>query len=110
MAGLFFGNRIMAADSDDNIKKALKANAIILDVRTPAEFAEKNFPASLNIPVDELEKRINELGDKNKLILVYCRSGRRSAIAKKTLNDKGYINVVDAGGLDDLIRLSGKGK
>ncbi len=66
-----------------------KNNYIIVDVRTKEEYDTGHIKDSINIPVDDIESRINEL-DKNKTILVYCRSGRRSTTAYNILKDKGY--------------------
>ncbi len=64
-------------------------NYVIVDVRTKEEYDTGHIKDSINIPVDDIESRINEL-DKNKTILVYCRSGRRSTTAYNILKDKGY--------------------
>ena len=69
-------------------------NYVILDVRTEEEFAEKRIAGAILIPYDEIEARAEgELTDKAQLILVYCRSGRRSKIAAETLANLGYTNV-----------------
>jgi len=68
---------------------------VILDVRTPAEFAENKIdPKAVNIDVDspDFVKEINKL-DKNKNYLVYCRTGRRSAIASQTMTDNGFAKI-----------------
>lgn len=75
---------------------------ILLDVRTKEENLEQHIPGSLLIPVDILEAEVLEkLPDKEAEILIYCRSGRRSAIAAETLVDLGYTNVKDFGGIID---------
>lgn len=74
---------------------------ILLDVRTQEEFDEKHISGAVLIPDYEVESRAeNELADKDSVILVYCRSGRRSATAAKALVDLGYTNVFDIGGID----------
>lgn len=80
--------------------------AWILDVRTPAEYAEGHIPNSTLIPYTEIEQRAAELpADKAAPIFVYCRSGSRSAIASQTLADLGYTNVVNMdGGFPDWAR------
>lgn len=74
----------------------------VLDVRTPEEYAEGHIEGAVLIPYDEIENRAeDELPDKEKLILVYCRSGRRSKIAAQALAELGYINVKEFGGIID---------
>lgn len=75
---------------------------IILDVRTAAEFDEKHIPGAINIPNEAIgTDAIPELPDKDQLILVYCRSGKRSKQASEKLVKLGYTNVVEFGGIID---------
>ena len=75
---------------------------IILDVRTPEEFADKHIPGAINIPNETIStEEIPELPDKDQLILVYCRSGNRSKQASEKLVKLGYTNVVEFGGIID---------
>ena len=75
---------------------------ILLDVRTDEEFKEKRIDGAILIPDYEIKSRATaELPDKNTLILVYCRSGRRSANAANELIALGYTNVYDFGGIID---------
>ena len=75
---------------------------IILDVRTPEEFADKHIPGAINIPNETIgTAEIPGLPDKNQLILVYCRSGNRSKQASEKLVKLGYTNVVEFGGIID---------
>lgn len=77
-------------------------NYIILDVRTTEEYKEKHIPNAINIPNETIgREEISELPDKEKLILVYCRSGNRSKQAAKKLADLGYTNIVEFGGIND---------
>ena len=70
-------------------------NLVLLDVRTPEEFASGHIPGAVNIPHDQLPNRLAELaGAKNKDVVVYCRSGRRSALAQETLNAQGFKSVL----------------
>lgn len=64
----------------------------LVDVRTPEEFAQGNVKNSVNIPIYELEYRLNELKDK-KNIVVFCKAGIRAGKAEKLLKDKGFVNV-----------------
>lgn len=75
---------------------------IILDVRTPEEFAEAHIPNAINVPNENIgESDIPELPDKDQLIMVYCRSGRRSKEASAKLVKLGYTNIVEFGGIID---------
>ena len=75
---------------------------IILDVRRPDEFAEGHIPEAINVPNEEIGTTdIAELPDKSQLILVYCRSGRRSKEASEKLVKLGYTNIVEFGGIQD---------
>lgn len=79
-----------------------KNDYIILDVREQEEYDESHIPNALLIPYQTINNDIfNTLTNKDQLILVYCRSGRRSAIAAQTLVDLGYTNVKDFGGIID---------
>lgn len=75
---------------------------ILLDVRTPEEFAEKHIPGAINIPNETISaEEIPQLPDKDQLILVYCRSGNRSKQASEKLAALGYTNIVEFGGIND---------
>lgn len=75
---------------------------VILDVREADEFAEGHIDGAIQISYTELEAKAESiLKDKGQLILVYCRSGRRSAIAGETLSKLGYTDVKDFGGIID---------
>ena len=75
---------------------------IIIDARTEEEFAEGHIKNAILIPEYEIEDRAEkELPDKEQLILVYCRSGRRSKIASEELVKLGYTNVKEFGGIID---------
>jgi rhodanese-related sulfurtransferase len=75
---------------------------IIIDARTQEEYDQGHIPGAILIPEYEIADRAkNELPDKNQLILVYCRSGRRSKIAAAELVKLGYTNVKEFGGIID---------
>ncbi len=77
-------------------------NYIILDVRRPDEYAEGHIPGAINVPNEEIgAAEPLELPDKSQLILVYCRSGRRSMEASEKLVMLGYTNIVEFGGILD---------
>lgn len=75
---------------------------IILDVRRPDEFAAGHIPNAINVANESIGTAdIPELPDKNQLIMVYCRSGRRSKEAAEKLVKLGYTNIVEFGGILD---------
>ena len=79
-----------------------ESSYIILDVRTPEEFAERHIPGAINIPNETIStEEIPELPNKDQLILVYCRSGNRSKQASEKLVALGYTNIVEFGGIND---------
>ena len=86
------------------IKDKIKAGAKIIDVRTPGEFADEAYPGAVNIPLNVLPSKLDELGPKDKTIVLYCASGARSASAARLLKQAGFVDVVNAGGLDDMPR------
>lgn len=76
------------------------SNLVILDVRMPSEFSRSHISGAVNIPDTEIRATAPKLiADKNTTILVYCRNGRRSALAAQDLSNLGYLNVYDIGGL-----------
>lgn len=76
---------------------------IIVDVRTPEEFLSGAVPNAINIPLDELMHRYEELGDTDRDITVYCASGARSAYAQRLLMQMGYTDVKNGGGLHSMM-------
>jgi len=83
------------------VEKAKDTNSpIVVDVRTPEEFEDGAYPDAINIPLDELMVRFEELGDNaSREIVVYCASGARSAYAQRMLMQVGYVRVTNGGGL-----------
>lgn len=95
------GYRMITTDEAAVMMKEEK-DYIILDVRRPDEFAEGHIPGAINVPNETIgDEQIAELPDKAQLILVYCRSGRRSKEAAEKLVKLGYTNVVEFGGIID---------
>ena len=75
---------------------------IILDVREQDEYDAGHIPGAILIPYTQIEEKADEmLPDKDQLILVYCRSGRRSKIAAEALVELGYTNIKEFGGIID---------
>ena len=90
--------------SGEEAKKIMDSETgyIIIDARTQEEFDEGHIENAILIPEYEISERAEkELPDKNQLILVYCRSGRRSKIAAQALVELGYTNVKEFGGIID---------
>ncbi len=78
------------------LPELMKEGAQLVDVRSAAEFAGGNVPGSVNIPLDEIERRASEL-DPQKWVVVFCASGTRSAMARHRLKGRGFAKVVNAG-------------
>lgn len=75
---------------------------IILDVRTQEEYDQGHIPGAILIPDTEIKAKAEEvLTDKDQLLLVYCRSGRRSKLAAEALVELGYTNIKEFGGIID---------
>ncbi|MBI3073614.1 MAG: rhodanese-like domain-containing protein [Deltaproteobacteria bacterium] len=91
---------MMSFISGDEARKLISEGALLLDVRTPNEYAERHAPGAVNIPVQEIVQRVGECGPKERAIVVYCRSGQRSASALQFLNQVGYAKVFNLGSID----------
>ena len=86
---------------------AVASAALVIDVREPSEFEAGHLAGAENIPVGQVESRVEEIakklaGDKDKPIVVYCKSGARAGRAKAALEQAGFRNVTNAGGYDQL--------
>lgn len=73
---------------------------LLVDVRTPEEFASGHIPGAVNISVDSLSSRLSEIPS-DQPVVVYCRSGNRSATASRILADAGYTEIYDMGAIFD---------
>ena len=78
------------------MEKLIKDGAFLVDVRTPAEFAEGHVKESVNIPLDQIESQLEKFEEKEQII-VFCRSGARSGQAKLILEQNGFANVTNGG-------------
>lgn len=78
-------------------RQVVARGALLVDVRTPAEFAAGHVRGAVNIPVEQLERRLGELGPVDSPLVLYCHSGRRSARATRLLKGHGYNDVIDIG-------------
>ncbi len=89
-------------DSKIEIKKDTK-EPLYVDVRTPGEFKYGAYPDAVNIPLDEIEDRVEELGDKDREIILYCTSGARSAYAVNILKEYGFTNLKNGGSITRMM-------
>ena len=86
--------------SSSDARALVENGALLVDVRSEGEYADGGIEGSINIPIQELASRMDELGDKNREIVVYCQSGGRSAMAKRLLESNGFSKVHDLGSID----------
>jgi rhodanese-related sulfurtransferase len=102
------GGGIAAMMARRNAAKATPAapsnGPLVVDVRTPEEFYSGAYPGSVNIPLDELHARMDELGSKSREIILYCASGARSAYAQRMLMQLGFTNTRNGGGIMQMMR------
>ena len=94
-----------AGRATDGAAALAETGVVYVDVRTPEEFAAGHVEGAINIPHTEMPQRWGELEEyRDDEIVLYCRSGRRSGIALRTLRDVGFTNLENGGGLTDLQR------
>lgn len=94
-------------DTDQEVKEAEvkeekeenTTGPLIVDTRTEEEYASGAYPGAINIPLDEIEMKVSELGSKDRQIVLYCASGARSAYAARILQHYGFTNVHNGGGI-----------
>jgi phage shock protein E len=101
VAASFLRRRMTYRMVRQNLPNYLKEGAVIVDVRSPEEFRIGSVGGSVNIPLQELNSKTDEL-DPEKTILLCCRSGSRSGMAAGILKGKGFKNVVNAGSWTNL--------
>ncbi len=80
-------------------RKLIGGGALLVDVRSPSEFSSGHIDGARNIPVGSLSGRERELGAKDRPVILYCASGTRSAMAKKTLRSAGFSQVHNLGSI-----------
>jgi rhodanese-related sulfurtransferase len=97
MGAFFVYTRFVGKTSPADARALVANGALLLDVRTPGEYGMGHIEGAKNIPVDELGRRIPEVGAKDRPVVVYCRSGARSARAVAMLKQAGYARVEDLG-------------
>ena len=98
--GLTFGVA-QASERAETGWEWIEQGALIVDVRTPQEFADDHLENAINYPLSEIEQHFAKL-DKNTQIVLYCRSGNRSGQAYQWLEKQGFTNLHNAGGLVEM--------
>ncbi len=93
-----------AEDAGSDAAEAVASDGpVVIDVRTPMEFSMGAYPGAVNISLDELAGRIQELASTDREIILYCASGARSAYGVRVLDQLGYTNVRNGGSLHDMM-------
>ena len=85
------------------IKEEKSNEPLVVDVRSAGEFSYGAYPGAINIPLDELQFRVEELGAKDRKIILYCASGARSAYAVQILHSYGFTNAENGGGVSRMM-------
>jgi rhodanese-related sulfurtransferase len=88
---------IFGGKNTEEIKNLVAEGAIVIDVRTPQEFAGGHYPKAKNIPLDKIKANIDQIKKFKKPVVLCCASGMRSASAASQLKSAGIENVYDAG-------------
>ncbi len=91
----------LASQRADAAWELIESGALIVDVRTPEEFAQGHLDNAINIPLNTVETGFSNIA-KDRSIVVYCRSGNRSGMAMQSLVKQGFINVHNGGGLSEM--------
>ncbi|MCB9185509.1 MAG: rhodanese-like domain-containing protein [Flavobacteriales bacterium] len=91
-----FSTLFGGSKTNDKVAEYLQKGALIVDVRTPQEYRAGHIKQSVNIPLNTIPNKVNELKRKNKPIITCCRSGARSGMAADQLRSAG-IEVVNGG-------------
>ncbi|WP_020597666.1 rhodanese-like domain-containing protein [Spirosoma panaciterrae] len=93
---------VFGGSGNTQLQDVLEQGAVIVDVRSASEFAGGHAKGAVNIPLDQLETKLNKVKSYQKPIVVCCASGMRSARAKAFLSSQGLTNVHDAGSWRNL--------
>lgn len=102
------GGSAGSAAADDAVEAVTTESnePIVIDVRTPMEFSMGAYPGAVNITLDELSSRADELGTKDRHVILYCASGARSAYGVRILSQMGFTQVENGGGIHDMMARS----
>jgi phage shock protein E len=87
-----------------SIQEILKHPSLtLIDVRSPMEFSDEQLQKAINIPLDQVQSRIDEIMELPKPLVLFCRSGARSGMALSILKQAGMQDVFNGGGIYDLM-------
>ncbi len=92
--GLF--SALFGKTDNSQLAEAIKDGSFLVDVRTPAEFSAGSVKGAVNIPLDKMPGELSKFKGK-KSIIVFCRSGSRSSLAKNILEQNGFLHVINGG-------------
>jgi len=95
----FFKN--ILGNTSNNLAEIIAKGALLVDVRTPAEFASGTAEGAINIPLDTLSQHLEAFQGKENIV-VFCRSGNRSGMAKKILESIGFHNITNGGAWENV--------
>lgn len=99
-----FLKKIFGSEDSEKLMEAIKNGATLIDVRSKGEFASGSIKNAVNIPLNEISSKKNELKN-NENIVVFCRSGMRSKQAQSILKQAGFENVFNGGSLQNMKKL-----
>ena len=107
----FFGLKRLGWVSADAARRYLKADALVVDVRSVQEFKAGHLSLAVNIPLGELHTSLpRRVSDKNQVLLLHCLSGTRSGIARRALKAMGYANAFNLGSLARAQKIIGNAR
>ena len=99
-----FLKKLLGLEAKVDVRPFINSGSDILDVRSEKEFAEGHIKGSINIPLDQIGSRLDEVKNLNEPIIAVCRSGRRSGMATKQLKRSGF-KVYNGGGWEEVSEL-----
>lgn len=99
----------MGGTNTTDIANAISNGALLIDVRTPGEFKSGSVKGAINIPVDSLTAKVGQI-KANSAVVVFCRSGNRSRMAKDILKQLGISNVLDGGTWENVAEIKNQVK
>lgn len=100
----FFSNLFGGNNNNDAVQQAIDNGAFLVDVRGEEEFASGSVKGAVNIPLDKIENNVAKFKNK-KAVVVFCRSGNRSGMAKTILEKNGFTNVINGGTWNNVASL-----
>ncbi|VXC56620.1 MULTISPECIES: rhodanese-like domain-containing protein [unclassified Pseudomonas] len=103
---VLFTAQASGIDQTAAISALQQSDSLLIDVRSAEEFAEGALPGAIRIGHEDIAAHIASVApDKDRPLVLYCRSGRRSALAQQSLEEMGYTRVINAGAYDELLPL-----